>query len=175
MIGFNVQENLLGNLLLWEYDLGGQQKIRPLFRHYYANTDAIVFVIDANDTERIPDAARELHAVLNETMFLKAPRMPVLILATKSDLPNAMGATDLWHAMQLSAFDYGCLPPQFGRFDVCMQPCSNWNGEGLAEGFQWLQSQLPEFKPPDTMKPGQVGRIDRQAKCNFDLTPLCNN
>jgi hypothetical protein len=43
------------------WDVGGQDKIRPLWRHYYQNTQGIIFVVDSNDRERAEDAREELH------------------------------------------------------------------------------------------------------------------
>jgi hypothetical protein len=33
-------------------DVGGCDKIRPLWRHYFQNTDGVVFMVDANDRDR---------------------------------------------------------------------------------------------------------------------------
>ncbi len=37
-----------------------------LWRHYYQNTHAVIFVVDANDRERIDDASEELNRMLRE-------------------------------------------------------------------------------------------------------------
>ena len=37
------------------WDLGGQEKIRPLFRHSYQLADGIIFVVDSNDAKRLSD------------------------------------------------------------------------------------------------------------------------
>ena len=52
-IGFNVENVEYKNLKFTVWDVGGQQSIRQLWKHYYSNTDGIIFVIDANDTKRI--------------------------------------------------------------------------------------------------------------------------
>ena len=31
------------------WDVGGQDKIRPLWRHYFQNTQGLIFVVDSND------------------------------------------------------------------------------------------------------------------------------
>ncbi len=43
------------NFTVW--DVGGRDKIRPLWRHYMQNTQALIFVVDSNDRERLQDAA----------------------------------------------------------------------------------------------------------------------
>lgn len=40
------------------WDVGGQDKIRPLWRHYYQNTQGLIFVVDSNDRDRV-DAGRD--------------------------------------------------------------------------------------------------------------------
>lgn len=46
------------------WDLGGQTSIRPYWRCYYPNTDAIIFVVDSADVERLNIARQELSAML---------------------------------------------------------------------------------------------------------------
>ncbi|WJX45933.1 phosphatidylinositol 3-kinase [Trifolium repens] len=47
----------------------GQDKIRPLWRHYFHNTQGIIFVFDSNDKDRVVEARDELHRMLNESNF----------------------------------------------------------------------------------------------------------
>jgi len=47
-------------------DVGGPDKIRPLWRHYFQNTDALIFVVDSNDRYRVPEIAEEMQKVLRE-------------------------------------------------------------------------------------------------------------
>ena len=48
------------------WDVGGQDKIRPLWRHYYQGTNGLIYVVDSNDRDRIEDAREELNKMLNE-------------------------------------------------------------------------------------------------------------
>lgn len=41
-------------------------QIRPLWRHYFQNTQGLIFVVDSNDRDRIVEARDELHRMLNE-------------------------------------------------------------------------------------------------------------
>ena len=45
------------NISFTVWDVGGQDKIRPLWRHYYQNTQGVIFVVDSNDRERVSDGA----------------------------------------------------------------------------------------------------------------------
>ena len=65
-IGFNVEAIEYGNLTLTVWDIGGQDKIRPLWRHYYQSTQGVIFVVDSNDRDRVAEARDELHRMLAE-------------------------------------------------------------------------------------------------------------
>jgi len=65
-IGFNVESVEYKNINFTVWDVGGQDKIRPLWRHYFLNTDAIIFVVDCNDRDRVMEARNELHRMLGE-------------------------------------------------------------------------------------------------------------
>ncbi|CAN0476668.1 unnamed protein product, partial [Hapterophycus canaliculatus] len=67
---------------------GGQTKLRPLWRHYFVNTDALIFMVDSSDQERLEEARDEMFHVLRD------PNMDdcqtVLIFLNKQDLPGAI-------------------------------------------------------------------------------------
>ena len=91
-IGFNVETLEYENISFSMWDVGGQDKIRPLWRHYYQNTQGLIFVVDSNDRDRIDDAKEELHRMLNEDELRDAV---VLVFANKQDLPQAMPAAEV--------------------------------------------------------------------------------
>merc|ERR1719262_169739 len=63
-IGFNVETVEYKNLKFNVWDVGGQDKIRKLWRHYYQGTQGLIFVIDSSDRDRIEDAREELSKML---------------------------------------------------------------------------------------------------------------
>ena len=66
-------------------DVGGQDKIRPLWRHYYTGTQGLIFVVDCADRDRIDEARQELHRIINDREMKDAI---ILIFANKQDLPD---------------------------------------------------------------------------------------
>ncbi|ETW36341.1 hypothetical protein PFTANZ_02963 [Plasmodium falciparum Tanzania (2000708)] len=116
-IGFNVETVEFRNISFTVWDVGGQDKIRPLWRHYYSNTDGLIFVVDSNDRERIDDgkkikkwkdyillfffniAREELHRMINEEELKDAI---ILVFANKQDLPNAMSAAEVTEKLHLN-------------------------------------------------------------------------
>merc|ERR1712079_27317 len=97
-IGFNVETVEYKNICFTVWDVGGQDKIRPLWRHYFQNTQGLIFVVDSNDRERIDEAQEELQEMLKEDELREAV---VLIFANKQDLPNAMNASELTEKLGL--------------------------------------------------------------------------
>ena len=73
--------------LMW--DVGGQDKLRPLWRSYTRCTDGIIFVVDSTKAERLEEAKLELLKICKTH---KHSQIPVLILANKQDLPVAIDA-----------------------------------------------------------------------------------
>ena len=57
-IGFNVETVQYKHILFTCWDVGGKDKIRPLYRHYYQNTSALILVVDSNDRDRIGESMR---------------------------------------------------------------------------------------------------------------------
>ena len=64
-------------------DVGGQDKIRPLWRHYYADTEGLIYVVDSNDRDRFDEAVQEFHRTIQEEEMRDAI---ILVLANKQDL-----------------------------------------------------------------------------------------
>jgi ADP-ribosylation factor protein 1 len=82
--GFNVETVEYKNISFTVWDVGGQDKIRPLWRHYFQNTQGIIFVVDSNDRDRVVEAREELQRMLNEDELRDAI---LLVFANKQDLP----------------------------------------------------------------------------------------
>ncbi len=66
-------------------DVGGQDKIRPLWRHYYTGTQGLIFVVDCADRDRIDEARQELHRIINDREMRDTI---ILVFANKQDLPD---------------------------------------------------------------------------------------
>uniref|UniRef100_A0A2K5D867 ARF GTPase 5 n=1 Tax=Aotus nancymaae TaxID=37293 RepID=A0A2K5D867_AOTNA len=91
-IGFNVETVEYKNICFTVWDVGGQDKIRPLWRHYFQNTQGLIFVVDSNDRERVQESADELQKMLQEDELRDAV---LLVFANKQDMPNAMPVSEL--------------------------------------------------------------------------------
>jgi len=132
-IGFNVETVEYKNICFTVWDVGGQDKIRPLWRHYFQNTQGLIFVVDSNDRERVAEAERELHNMLNEDELRDAV---VLVFANKQDLPNAMSAAELTEKLRLNSLH--------NRSWYIQATCAT-QGNGLYEGLDWLSKELEKL------------------------------
>jgi len=133
-IGFNVETVEYKNISFTVWDVGGQDKIRPLWRHYFQNTQGLIFVVDSNDRERIGEAREELARMLAEDELRDAI---LLVFANKQDLPNAMTAAEITDKLNLHSLR--------NRNWYIQATCAT-NGEGLYEGLDWLSQSLKQVK-----------------------------
>lgn len=131
-VGFNVETVTYKSLTMTIWDVGGQHRIRPLWKHYYRNTDSLIYVVDASDRERIEEAGEELHRVLSSDLL---QNINILVLANKMDLPNALNAKAIANGLHLNK-------EQNRRWFV--QPTIATKGEGLYEGLDWMAKTVPD-------------------------------
>ncbi|KAI8677014.1 hypothetical protein NCS56_00590600 [Fusarium sp. Ph1] len=129
-IGFNVESVTYKNLNFNVWDLGGQTSIRPYWRCYYANTAAVIFVVDSTDIERLQTASEELSAMLNEEELKDAA---LLVFANKQDQPGAKGAGEISEALRLG---------ELRDRNWSIMACSAVDGSGVNEGMDWLVVSL---------------------------------
>ncbi|WWC90652.1 ADP-ribosylation factor [Kwoniella dendrophila CBS 6074] len=129
-LGFNVETVEYKNISFTVWDVGGQDKIRPLWRHYFQNTQGIIFVVDSNDRERITEAREELQRMLSEDELRDAL---LLVFANKQDLPNAMNAAEITDKLGLHSLRQ--------RSWYIQAACAT-SGDGLYEGLEWLSTNL---------------------------------
>lgn len=130
-IGFNVETVEYKNLKFTIWDVGGKHKLRPLWKHYYLNTQAVVFVVDSSHRDRISEAHSELAKLLTEKELRDAL---LLIFANKQDVAGALSVEEITELLSLHKL---CC----GR-SWYIQGCDARSGMGLYEGLDWLSRQL---------------------------------
>jgi small GTP-binding protein len=129
-IGFNVESIEFKGFNLNVWDVGGQHRIRPLWRHYLHNVDVLIFVVDSNDVSRIEEAREELHNLLEEDEIHNAI---VLVYANKQDLPNAVKPKEMANLLQLMHMTNRVWH---------VQGTVATTGDGLYEGLEWIGREL---------------------------------
>ncbi|XP_073033383.1 ADP-ribosylation factor 2-like isoform X2 [Primulina eburnea] len=129
-ISFNVEEVEYKNTSFTLWDVGGLDKIRPLWRHYFQNMQGLIFVVDSSDRDRVVEARDELHRILNEEELIGAV---LLVFANKQDLPNAMNAAEITDKLGLHSLR---------QHHWYVQSTCATSGEGLYEGLDWLSNDI---------------------------------
>lgn len=125
-LGFNIRTLPYREYTLNVWDVGGQKTLRPYWRNYFEETEALVWVVDSSDQRRLNDCAHELHLLLGEE---KLAGSSLLVFANKQDVA---GALSVQHIAQVLALE------SIGNRHWRIVPCSAVNGDGLHEGFDWV-------------------------------------
>eukprot|EP00794_Sanderia_malayensis_P011248 gene11248-12428_t len=129
-VGFNVETVEHKNVNFTVWDIGGQDKIRALWRLYYQETDGIIFVVDSNDRDRVIEAKAELFRLLKEDELKNST---LLVYANKQDLPGVMTTAELTDKLGLLLLR---------NRNWYIQATSAVKGAGLLEGLEWLGNQI---------------------------------
>ena len=124
-LGLNVHSAQRGNVVMEMIDCCGQTNMRPIWKTVYRTSDAVMFVVDGGDGDRLSEVINELRAYCDDiTMCGK----PLLVLVNKQDIPNAFDGSSLKEHV------YGDC---WRVFDVCVK-----SGEGVHEAMNWLTSVI---------------------------------
>ena len=133
-IGFNVEQLDYKGLRFTIWDVGGQDKIRILWKHYYQNSDGIIFVIDSNDKERFEKVKETLLLCLNEEELRDAA---LLIFANKQDIKGSVSPKEISDILEMG---------KIKNRKWLVQGSSAISGQGLKEGLDWLANILIKKK-----------------------------
>lgn len=129
-VGFNLETVTYRGVSFNTWDVGGQDKIRRLWRYYFQGTHAVVFVVDSSDTKRVDEAAEELSKLMAEDELTNCK---LLVYANKQDLPQAMTTSKLAENLGLH---------KLRGHEWFIQGCCATTGDGLHEGLDWLVDTL---------------------------------
>ena len=134
-IGFNVESvQPVKHVTFTVWDVGGQDKIRPLWRHYFIGCEGLIFVVDSSDASRFSEAREELAWILDSD---EMEGVPLVILANKQDLPNAQSPADVAERLGLN---------QMKNRKWYIQGTSAVSGQGVYESMSELSTLVREFQ-----------------------------
>lgn len=119
------------NITFQVWDVGGQEKLRPLWKSYTRRTDGLVFVVDSAETERLEEARVELHKI---TRSSDNQGVPVLVLANKQDVSQALSVSEIEKLLGLHELGTSTLSH--------IQGCSAVSGLGLQQGLEKLYEMI---------------------------------
>ena len=142
------------------WDVSGREQKRPLWKAYARQTDAIIFVVDSANEDRIEEAKEELFNLVNSAQINGAP---ILIFANKQDLPNAVAPMEVISKLS--------LPHLNSKHLWYLQPTSAVCGDGIVEGLRVLSDMINQWKTD--IKDLKSGR--RKRKLPSSRTNSINN
>ncbi|CAF0792657.1 unnamed protein product [Didymodactylos carnosus] len=135
-IGFNVETvSPCRGVSFTVWDVGGQEKIRQLWRHYYQGAEGLMFVIDSNDHERLEEAKSELNGILNSPDM---SHVPLVVIANKQDLPHAMSCSNIIEKLDLNSLN--------NKHRWYIQGACATTGDGLLESMIEMARLVKEYR-----------------------------
>ena len=130
--GVNIKTIIQPGFTLNVWDIGGQKEIRQYWSAYYENADAIIFVVDGSDGERISECNDQLKELMKEEQLQK---LPLLVYANKSDLQTCLGADEIIEKLEMD---------NITERDWSLYACSALKGTGINEGLKWLLGKIAD-------------------------------
>ena len=128
--GFNVEKVQYKNVQFTVWDVGGQEKLRPLWKHYFSDTDALIYVVDCQDRDRVDRAGEEFRSIAGDPLMRNAT---ILVLANKQDMPGALAPRELCPLLGLD---------KMRDREWHVQGTIATQGVGLYEGLDWLSRTI---------------------------------
>ncbi|CAI0403418.1 unnamed protein product [Linum tenue] len=139
-VGLNIGRLEVSNSKLVFWDLGGQIGLRSIWEKYYEEAHAVVYVIDAACPSRFEDAKSALEKVLRHDDLRGAP---LLVLANKQDLPDAVTAEELGRYLDLKKLDERVY---------MFEAVSAYDGLGIKGSLEWLVEAMERSKRTETLR-----------------------
>ncbi|XP_001981010.2 ADP-ribosylation factor-like protein 8 [Drosophila erecta] len=125
-VGFNMRKITRGNVTIKVWDIGGQPRFRSMWERYCRGVNAIVYMVDAADLDKLEASRNELHSLLDKPQLAG---IPVLVLGNKRDLPGALDETGLIERMNLSSIQ---------DREICCYSISCKEKDNIDITLQWL-------------------------------------
>lgn len=134
-IGFNVETvRPVQHVSFTVWDIGGQGKIRQLWRHYFLGSEGLLFIVDSVDEQRVPEAREALMWILQSE---EMAGVPVVVLANKQDVKDAQTPAQVASRMGLA---------ELKDRKWFVQGISALTGTGILEAMEELARLTKEFQ-----------------------------
>lgn len=135
------EELQLAGINFKAFDLGGHEIARRVWKDYYAQVHAIIYLVDAADRERFPESKRELDSLLSDDNLAT---VPFVVLGNKIDIPTAASEEELRQWLGLT---YTTGKGKVNLTDSKMRPlelfmCSVVKRQGYGEAFRWVSQYI---------------------------------
>ncbi|KAG5375179.1 hypothetical protein IGI04_039775 [Brassica rapa subsp. trilocularis] len=163
-VGLNIGRIEVANAKIVFWDLGGQPGLRSIWEKYYEEAHALIYLIDAACPSRFEDSKSALGEFCTfkltsnsnyeaNVKFAFPPEKalrhedlqgaPLLILANKQDLPNAVSAEELDRYLDLKKLDERVY---------MFEAASGYDGRGIKESIEWLVGVMERSKRTEALR-----------------------
>ncbi|XP_004140779.1 ADP-ribosylation factor-related protein 1 [Cucumis sativus] len=139
-VGLNIGRLEVLNAKLVFWDLGGQPGLRSIWEKYYEEAHAVIYVIDAACPSKFEDSKSALEKVLRHEDLQGAP---LLVLANKQDLPEAVSAEELSRYLDLKKLDERVY---------MFEAVSGYDGMGIKDSVEWLVDIMERSKRTEILR-----------------------
>ncbi|KAA0033632.1 ADP-ribosylation factor-related protein 1 isoform X1 [Cucumis melo var. makuwa] len=150
-VGLNIGRLEVLNAKLVFWDLGGQPGLRSIWEKYYEEAHAVIYVIDAACPSKFEDSKSALEKVLRHEDLQGAP---LLVLANKQDLPEAVSAEELSRYLDLKKLDERVY---------MFEAVSGYDGMGIKNSVEWLVDIMERSKRTEILRARAGGAGLRSA------------
>lgn len=127
-VGLNIGKIDVGSVRLNFWDLGGQEELQSLWDKYYAESHAVIYMVDSSDKERVKESKEAFDKMIASECL---ESVPLLMLANKQDLEGCLSVNEIKRDFKDSAH-------MIGRRDCHVMGVSALRGDGVNDGIQWL-------------------------------------
>ncbi|KAI8897731.1 ADP-ribosylation factor-like protein 6 [Globomyces pollinis-pini] len=129
-VGLEVQRVSYKNLILTFVDMSGQGSYRNLWQLYFNSSNAIIFVIDGTDKERMSVVHDELENIVN---FKSTKNSPIVFFVNKMDLSTCISPSECVEILGIN---------RIKDRNWTIFACSALTGDGISDGMMWLTDEL---------------------------------
>ncbi|XP_071119058.1 ADP-ribosylation factor-related protein 1-like [Haliotis cracherodii] len=143
-VGLNIGKIDLGKVRLNFWDLGGQEELQSLWDKYYAESHAVIYIVDSSDTERLEESKTAFDKMITNNSLCG---VPLMLLANKQDLDGCVKVSDMKAIFSPSQ-------ELIGHRDLHVSGVSALKGDGVNEGIHWLVESIKKnsIQRPPTLK-----------------------
>jgi len=136
-IGFETKDVTYKRVKMSIFDVAGGPKVRDLWKHYYGDVDAVVWVVDSADQGRFQESRQAFSNALKDANMKRD--CPILVVANKADIEGSKNEDDVKKALDLENLLKNRI--------WAINKVNSKGGEGISDSFTWLSAQIKaDFK-----------------------------
>jgi len=119
-------------------EIGGHKMMHQVWKQYISNADAILWMVDAGDKEKLSESREELH-VVNDILYSFSRPALLGVLINKKDVPGAVSAHYVMTELDLENL------VSF-RSKYVQSVSSMTSSKELWTMIDWIYTHLPKLK-----------------------------